>query len=134
MDAGRWVEAYIVADEMAPTANELRRAIPQLARVKPLHIVATSEEVPNDGVVSSVLDLGQVTLPMAGLFDTDTERIRIGKQVEQVEGEMEVIERKLANEQFIVKAPADVVQRERDRLEAARYRLLGLNQSLSEIE
>ena len=109
-------------------------AIQQLARVKPLHIVATSEEVPNDGVVSSVLDLGQVTLPMAGLFDADTERIRIGKQVEQVEGEMEVIERKLANEQFIVKAPADVVQRERDRLEAARYRLLGLNQSLSEIE
>lgn len=134
VDAGRWVEAYIVADEMAPTANELRMAIQQLARVKPLHIVATSEEVPNDGVVSSVLDLGQVTLPMAGLFDADTERIRIGKQVEQVEGEMEVIERKLANEQFIVKAPADVVQRERDRLEAARYRLLGLNQSLSEIE
>lgn len=134
VDAGRWVEAYIVADEMVQIVNNLRPAIEQLARVRPLHIVATAAEVPGDGVVSSVLALGQVTLPMAGLFDAGAERIRIGKQIEEVDGEIDVIERKLDNEQFTSKAPAAVVQRERDRLETARSRLVGLRQSLSEIE
>ena len=133
VDAGRWVEAYVVGGAAADTASALAPAIEQLARVRPLHIVATADDAPSDGVVSSVLAVGQVALPMAGLFDLDAERERIGKQIVEAEADVAGLEQKLGNEQFTARAPAEVVQRERDRLETTQSRLAGLRQSLAEI-
>jgi valyl-tRNA synthetase len=70
---------------------------------------------------------------MAGLFDLDAERERIGKQIAEAEGDVTGLEKKLSNEQFTARAPADVVQRERDRLETVQSRLAGLRQSLEEM-
>lgn len=133
VDAGRWVEAYVVGGAATDTATALTPAIEQLARVRPLHVVAAPADAPTDGVVTSVLAVGQVALPMAGLFDLDAERERIGKQITEAEGEVTGLEKKLANEQFTARAPAEVVQRERDRLETTQSRLAGLRQSLSEL-
>jgi len=133
VDAGRWIEAYVVGGDAVESATALSDAIEQLARVRPLHIVATTAEAPSEGVVTSVLAVGQVALPMAGLFDPAVERERIGKQIAEAEREVGGIEGKLGNEQFTARAPADVVQRERDRLETAQSRLAGLRQSLTEL-
>ena len=81
----------------ADTASALAPAIEQLARVRPLHIVATADDAPSDGVVSSVLAVGQVALPMAGLFDLDAERERIGKQIVEAEADVAGLEQKLGN-------------------------------------
>ena len=133
VDAGRWVEAYVVGADATTTAEQLGPAIEQLARVRPLHVVPTTDAAPTDGVVTSVLAVGQVALPMAGLFDLDAERERLARQVDEVERELRSLESKLANQQFTSRAPADVVQRERDRLETARARLEGLRQSIAEL-
>ena len=133
VDAGRWVEAYIVGGDASSTASALQPAIEQLARVRPLHIVATADEAPTEGVVTSVLGVGQVALPMAGLFDLDAERERLGKQIAEAEREVDGLEGKLSNEQFTSNAPAQVVQRDRDRLKTAQSRLVALRQSVAEI-
>ena len=133
VDAGRWVEAYVIGGDATATTIALQAAVEQLARVRPLHVVATPSEAPTEGVVTSVLAVGQVALPMAGLFDLDAERERIGKQIAEAEGDVTGLEKKLSNEQFTDRAPAEVVQRERDRLETAQSRLAGLRQSLEEM-
>jgi len=133
VDAGRWVEAYVIGGDATKTTIALQAAVEQLARVRPLHVVATPSEAPTEGVVTSVLAVGQVALPMAGLFDLDAERERIGKQIAEAEGDVTGLEKKLSNEQFTARAPADVVQRERDRLETVQSRLAGLRQSLEEM-
>jgi valyl-tRNA synthetase len=133
VDAGRWVEAYVVGAEAADTARALAASIEQLARVRPLHVVTSAEETPSDGVVTSVLDVGSVVLPMAGLFDLDVERERLRKQIGEAGADVERQERKLANEQFRAKAPADVVAKEEERLATARGRLEGLRASLAEL-
>jgi valyl-tRNA synthetase len=133
VDAGRWVEAWVVGAEAEPTARVLEASIEQLARVRPLHVVATPEETPSEGVVTSVLDTGRVVLPMAGLFDLDVERERLRKQIGDTEAEVERQARKLANEQFRSKAPADVVAKEEERLATAQGRLEGLRASLAEL-
>ena len=133
VDAGRWIEAYIVGGEATATAEGLVPAMEQLARARPLHVVATADEAPSEGVVTSVLAVGQVALPMTGLFDPEVERARLEKQIAEAAKHVGSLEGKLGNEQFTNRAPADVVQRERDNLETAQARLDGLRQSLAEL-
>ncbi|MEZ4553757.1 MAG: valine--tRNA ligase [Dehalococcoidia bacterium] len=133
VEAARWVEAYLVGAEAAPAARTASAAIEALARVRPLHIVDTSEEAPTDGVVTAVLPVGRVVLPMTGLFDLDAERTRLQKQIAEAEGEVTRLEAKLGNEQFTARAPEQVVAKEQERLATARTRLEGLRQSLAEV-
>ncbi|MDA0301369.1 MAG: valine--tRNA ligase [Chloroflexi bacterium] len=133
VDAGRWVEAYIVAAEAEAAATSMLPALEQLSRARPLHIVSSADQAPSEGVVTSVLAVGQVALPMAGLFDLDVERARLAKQLIEAEGEVERQAAKLSNEQFRSRAPADVIAKEEERLATARGRLDGLRASLAEL-
>ena len=133
VDAGRWVEAYIVAADAEATARSMQAALEQLARARPLHIVAAAAETPSEGVVTSVLSVGQVSLPMAGLFDLGAERARLAKQIEEAAGEVERTQAKLANPNFRDRAPAAVVATEDERLATARARLDGLRANLAEL-
>jgi valyl-tRNA synthetase len=133
VDAGRWVEAFIVGGDATATAEGLLPAMEQLSRARPLYVVATAGEAPSEGVVTSVLAVGQVALPMAGLFDPEVERARLGKQIAEAEHEVASLKEKLANEQFTSRAPADVVQRERDRMATMQAQLEAMCQSLAEL-
>ena len=133
VEAGHWVEAHVVGDEATVAARDLAPAIEQLARARPLHVVASAAEAPSEGVVTAVLPVGRVVLPMAGLFDLEAERGRLTKQIEEAQGEVRRLEGKLGNEQFRAKAPAEVVAKEEARLATAGSRLRGLEESLAEI-
>jgi valyl-tRNA synthetase len=133
VDAGRWVEAYIVGGEATATAEALVPAMEQLSRARPLHVVATTDEAPSEDVVTTVLAVGQVALPMAGLFDPEVERARLEKQISEAGKHVASLTGKLSNEQFTSRAPAEVVERERASLEIAQARLEGLRHSVTEL-
>ena len=65
---------------------------------------------------------GAQVLP-SDAFDAAEARARIEKRREQLRGEIERAERKLANEGFVAKAPAAVVEEERRKLEEYREAL-----------
>ena len=133
VEAAHWVEAYIVGGEVTAAARGWAAAIEQLARVRPLHVVETAEEAPSEGVVASVLPVGRVVLPMAGLFDVEVERARLQKQLDEAIAEVGRLEAKLGDANFASRAPAAVVAKEQERLEMTRGRLDGLRQSLAEV-
>ncbi|MFA7296109.1 MAG: valine--tRNA ligase [Dehalococcoidia bacterium] len=133
VEAGRWVESYIVAGEVAPAARAWAGAIEQLARTRPLHIVDGADEAPSDGVVTAVLPVGRVVLPLGGMVDADAERARLGKQIAEVEGVVTGLEAKLGDANFASRAPAAIVAKEQERLDTARGRLAGLRESLAEL-
>ena len=72
-------------------------------------------------------------LPLAGLIDLAAERARLGKELEQAEGDIARREAKLGNAGFVDKAPANVVQRERDGLAAARAAAERLRERLAQL-
>jgi len=61
-----------------------------------------------------------VELDTAGVIDVAAERRRMEKDLATARAEAEQAQRKLANESFLARAPAEVVAKTRDRLEAAR--------------
>ena len=63
---------------------------------------------------------------MAGLIDKDAELKRLDKDIAKTEKELESRHKKLANPNYVEKAPAEVVNKERERvseLESALARL-----------
>ncbi len=67
-----------------------------------------------------MLDEATIVVPLAGLIDLDAERARLDRDRVKAEGEAEKVARKLANTDFVARAPEDVVAENRERLEAAR--------------
>jgi valyl-tRNA synthetase len=130
IDAARWLEAYVVSE--APLGHHAA-AIETLARVRPLHIVPAVVDAPSDSVATAILDGASVVLPLAGLFDSTAERATLEKQRAEAQQQVESLERQLANESFTARAPEKVVAEARERLEAARTRLAGLDGRLKEL-
>jgi valyl-tRNA synthetase len=57
----------------------------------------------------------KLLIPLAGLIDKEAENIRLSKELAKKTGELERCEKKLANANFVDKAPAAVVDKERAR-------------------
>jgi valyl-tRNA synthetase len=116
----------------------LRPAVPgdsavfaNLAGAEPLQ-VNPHFEAPR-GMPMVLTPLGQVFLPLEGLVDLAAEKERLAKEIAKLEKELETVQKKLANANFVDRAPAAVVeehrQRERDfnsQLEQLRERVAGL--------
>jgi len=85
------------------------------------------------GMPMVLTPLGQVFLPLEGVVDVQAEKERLAKEIGKLESELETVRKKLANANFVDRAPAAVVeehrQRERDfnsRLDQLRERTAGL--------
>jgi valyl-tRNA synthetase len=57
-----------------------------------------------------------LVVPLEGLIDPSKERERIARQLQKLDKDAAALEKKLGNEGFIARAPADVVQKDRERL------------------
>ncbi len=108
------VRARLAADGYEQTAGHLER----LARL---------QLVPGDsnGEVETSIGIpgGAVQVFPAEDLDTEEATRRRAAQMEQIRKEIERAEVKLANEQFVAKAPPDVVQAEREKLDRLRKEL-----------
>ncbi len=58
----------------------------------------------------------EVVMVLAGLIDIEAEKTRIARDITKAEKEIATLEKKLANEAFIARAPEDVVAEQRARL------------------
>ena len=69
------------------------------------------------GTPATLTPLGELFLPLEGLVDVDAERSRITKELEKISKEISKSEAKLGNPGFVDRAPAQVVDQERARLD-----------------
>lgn len=67
------------------------------------------------GSIQDVLDEATIILPLADVIDIEQERARLKKEIEKVETEIEKIKKKLSNENFLEKAPEEVVAEQKSR-------------------
>jgi len=67
-------------------------------------------------------------IPLSSLVDIEKEKQRVEKEIERVKGEIARADGKLSNERFVAKAPAAVVEEERNKLKTLNETLLKLEQ------
>lgn len=75
----------------------------------------------------SLVDEMQILIPLAGLIDKDAELARLDREIARLDGEVDRLTAKLGNQGFLAKAPAAVVDKEREKLNdasSAREQLL----------
>jgi len=134
VEPARWVAATIAGGPRAGMLNEQRSLLVRLARVADdqLTIAERLDAKPDQAAVLVVGDV-EVFLPLAGLIDLDAERARLGKELEQADADIARRDAKLSNAGFVDKAPANVVQREREGLSAAQATAERLRERLGQL-
>ena len=75
----------------------------------------------------------ELLVPLEGLIDLNQERRRLAGEVDRIEGELKRLQAKLANDKFVAKAPAEVVQRERDKASEAANNLATLRRRIGRL-
>jgi len=134
VEPGRRIEAIIAADEEYELLSGQRDVLITTARLDAdkLHIARTLETKPAQALALVVGGV-EIYLPLAGMVDLEKERQRLAAEVEEVAKGMAGSEKLLANEDFLAKAPAQVVQRERDKLADYRQKQAKLQERLKSL-
>ncbi|WP_374379663.1 class I tRNA ligase family protein, partial [Pseudomonas fluvialis] len=111
-------------------AEDLRRLadfeplLSKLAKLESVRVLAAGEEAPMSA--TALVGEMQVLVPMAGLIDKAAELARLDKEIQRLQGEVQRVGGKLANEGFVAKAPAEVLDKERAKLAEAEAALAKL--------
>jgi valyl-tRNA synthetase len=84
-----------------------------LINAEPLEVDAAF--VPAKGTPAAITPLGELFLPLDGLIDVAAERERLAKEITKVQGELDKVRAKLADENFAAKVPAKVLEEHRQR-------------------
>lgn len=111
--------------------EQLSQLIVQLARVETPRWLGEDEETPPSatGLCGSL----ELLVPLAGFIDRDEELRRLDKAMDKLRNDIERVEKKLANEQFIARAPEAVVAKEQGKLEEQREALKKLEEQYQHI-
>ena len=67
------------------------------------------------GTPSILTEIGTVSMPLEGLIDLEAERTRLTTEISKVEAELEKVNAKLADQSFVEKVPAAVLEDHRQR-------------------
>ena len=123
----RKAHLIIVTDRAAAFENG-RDYICKLAYAESVAVSAAAPERV-DGMVSVVTDNARMFMPMAELVDIEKEKARIARELENARQQLAAQIGKLANENFVARAPEAVVNTEREK--KARLEALIENLTLS---
>ncbi|WP_306145027.1 valine--tRNA ligase [Roseibium sp. MMSF_3412] len=87
-------------------------AVLRLARAEKVELADAAPK----GSAQIIVGEATVCLPLAGVIDLGAEKARLEKEIGKLDADISKIEKKLNNPKFVEKAPADVVDGEREKV------------------
>jgi len=102
-----------------------------LARLESVGVLQAGDDAP-ESATALVGDM-KVLIPMAGLIDKAAEMGRLEREIAKIDSDLERMRNKLANASFVERAPAAVVQKERDKLAMQESSKAKLEEQLEKI-
>jgi valyl-tRNA synthetase len=124
------VQNWNAEEKQLAAANQ--RYLMTLARLDSITWLEPSADAPESA--TALAGNASLLIPMAGLIDKDAESARLNKEIEKITKDSERTRGKLANASFVDKAPAAVVQKEKDKLAEQEAALEKLRAQLARIQ
>ena len=95
--------------------------------------VKVSDKFDVENSMQVVTDSARILIPMGDLIDKDKELERLNKEKEFCEKEIKIFTSKLSNENFVSRAPENVVNAEREKLAKVQEKLEKVLESIKEL-
>lgn len=124
----------VVQDANAVSQKRLsiyEAVLKQMARLNSVSLL--SGKAPGRSI-KAVVDEATLILPIADLIDLDKERERLNKQIAKLQDDIRKTDEKLANQQFVANAPAEILEEFRTRKVDAQGLIDKLATALSQLE
>lgn len=119
-------------DSTLDTLSVNQAYIRRLAKVESLSIGFTLHKPATS--VSTVIRGTEIFVSLEGLVNADAERSRLEKEMNRLKSAISGIEAKLKNEQFVQRAPANVIDKEKSKLDSMKGSLAKLEQNYQAIK
>lgn len=126
----KFVEFAVVADRAGRQIIEQNMEV--LKNLSRAEKIVLTEKI-DDGWAVAVSGSMAIGLNLAGAVDTETEKMKLRKEMEDLIPYIVSTKKKLSNSEFTAKAPEKVVQDMRDKLEESGKKLEALEQRLKSI-
>ncbi|HEY9018956.1 valine--tRNA ligase [Thiomicrospira sp.] len=103
-----------------------------LAKLESIEILKDTNQAPESAI--ALVGEMNILIPMAGLIDKSAELTRLAKEIDRLKNEQKRLEGKLNNDKFVARAPAEVVAKEREKLQDIGNALTNLEQQHAKIQ
>jgi valyl-tRNA synthetase len=120
----------LAAEELGAVLAGNAQYIRTLAAAEPVTVLPLAAAKP-ENAMAAVVSGAEVYLPLKGLIDVEKETARLNKEREGLEKELARVAGKLANESFVAKAPAEVIEKERAKEREYRDKLAAISERLA---
>jgi valyl-tRNA synthetase len=115
---GRRIPVAVAAHSHRAEMESLSDALVALAKMESVQF---TESVGGSGGARAITAAGiEAFVDLGDVVDLGVERKRLAQKIEEIEADIRRAEGKLANDEFVTKAPAPVVEKERNKLAEAR--------------
>ena len=104
-----------------------------IAGIAKLDEIEFTDNVPAESIEKTMSGY-KLIIPLEGLIDPEEEMARLQKELESVENDIKIITSKLANKQFVEKAPAAVVDKEKAKIADAENKKAMLEKSIVKLQ
>ncbi|MBE6886389.1 MAG: valine--tRNA ligase [Ruminococcaceae bacterium] len=115
-------------------AKTFEEGAPFLCRLAYASEVQVADKVEADGAVTVITESARIFMPMDDLIDKAKELERLNRELAACKKDQAMLSGKLSNENFVSRAPAAVVETERQRLAGVEEKIKGLEQSIAALQ
>ena len=119
-------------EEYLELVNKEIEVIKMLTRIEEL--ITTQEYKRQEGEVSAILSSGEVFVELKGHIDVEKEIARLSKEKKKILKKLELAEKKLKNEDFLKRAPEEVVEKHKKEYKELKERLDKIEHYLKELK
>ncbi len=123
----------LVAGATSGTKDAINAQGDVLKRLARLENIDTLEGDAPNGAISVVVGEATYYLPLAGVIDIGAEKARLTKSLEKLEKEIKSVTGRLANENFVSKAPPHVIEENKKGLAEAETKAEKIREALGRL-
>lgn len=107
-----------VSAKMEKQIEKYKQTLKSLGKLTDIQYLANDEKAPASA--STLVGEMELLIPMAGIIDKEAELGRLEKELAKLEKDIIFVEGKLNNPKFTDKAPADIINKEKEKLAQAK--------------